>query len=281
MRAGPPASTCAIASHCLSTPESPDPMPATSDGWLITREEIAAWTLRDDEQLLVVNKPALVVCHPSKNGPWSSLVGACREYSGLERVHLVFRLDRETSGVIVLAKERTLASKLQTAVEQRRVAKRYLAILHGEFSGERIVDVPIGPDLGSIVNLKRRAALTPEAKPAQTIFRALAVANGFTVVEAVPLTGRTHQIRAHAEWLGHRVVGDKLYGPSPACYLEFVESGWTESLAQRLLLNRQALHCARVEFQLADGPMPVAAPPTPDLVAFVRERMQVDLLSVM
>jgi 23S rRNA pseudouridine1911/1915/1917 synthase len=255
-------------------------MPETSDGWHITREEIAAWTLRDDEHLLVVNKPALVVCHPSKNGPWSSLVGACREYAALERVHLVFRLDRETSGVIVLAKERPLASNLQTAVERRRVAKSYLAIVHGEFSGEREVDVPIGPDLASIVNLKRRAAPSPEAKPARTIFRAIVAARGFTVVEAVPVTGRTHQIRAHAEWLGHRIVGDKLYGPSPACYLEFVEGGWTESLAQRLLLNRQALHCARVEFQLDDGPMPFAAPPTPDLVAFARERMQVDLAAL-
>lgn len=255
-------------------------MPATDDGWMITRGELASWVVREDEHVLVVNKPPFVVCHPSKHGPWSSLVGASREYTGLARMHLVFRLDRETSGVVVLAKEAATASRLQTAVERRRVAKRYVAILTGEWSGERDVDVPIGPDLGSVVVAKRRAAPGPEAQPARTLFRALATGGGFTVAEAVPLTGRTHQIRAHAEWLGHRVVGDKIYGPSPACFLEFVEHGWSESLERRLLLGRQALHCARVEFALDDGPVACAAPPTADLAAFARDRMGVDLLAV-
>ncbi len=244
---------------------------------LINREDFASWVVQDDAALLVVNKPPFVVVHPSKAGPWSSLVGAAREFTGLARMHLVFRLDRETSGVVVLAKERGWASRLQTAVQQRRVAKRYLAILHGEFSGERVVDVPIGPDLGSVVFAKRRAAPAPEAVPARTIFRARACAGGFTIVEAEPVTGRTHQIRAHAEWLGYRVVGDKIYGPSPACFLEFLEGGWNASLAQRLLLDRQALHCASMTFQLADGPLTFTAPPTADLVAFARERMGLDL----
>ncbi len=245
---------------------------------MITPEELASWIIREDERLLLLNKPPLVVCHPSKHGPWSSLVSACREYCGLERVHLIFRLDRETSGALVLAKERALASRLQTAVERRQVGKRYLAILEGDFSGEREVDVPIGPDLGSVVVAKRRAAPAPEAAPALTRFRALASGGGFTVVEAEPVTGRTHQIRAHAEWLGRRVVGDKIYGPSPACFLEFIEDGWTESLAARLPLERQALHCLSVDFRLADGErMTFEAPPTPDLVAFARERMGLDL----
>lgn len=256
-------------------------MPETPDGWMITREEFASWIVREDERLLVLNKPALVVVHPSKNGPWSSVVGAAREYTGLERVHLIFRLDRETSGVVVLAKERTLASQLQVAVEKRRNTKRYLVILQGELpDGEHVVDQPIGPDLGSVVFSKRRAGPAPEAQDARTIFRTLAHAGGFSVVEAVPVTGRTHQIRAHAEWLGHRVVGDKVYGGSPSCFLEFMEGGWTESLEKRLLLKRQALHCLRVEFALHDGPLVGEAPPTPDLVEFARERMGIDLLKV-
>jgi 23S rRNA pseudouridine1911/1915/1917 synthase len=246
----------------------------------ITRDEFASWIVHDEDSMLVVNKPPFVVVHPSKAGPWSSLVGAAREFTGLARIHLVFRLDRETSGVVVLAKESTQASRLQTAVQERRVAKRYLGIVQGEFSGEREVDVPIGPDLGSVVFAKRRAAPAPEAVPARTIFRALASGGGFTVVEAEPVTGRTHQIRAHAEWLGHRVVGDKVYGPSPKCFLEFLEGGWSESLAQRLLLDRQALHCAGVTFQLDDGPLTFTAPPTADLVAFARERIGVDLLAL-
>lgn len=142
--------------------------------------------------------------------------------------------------------------------------------------------MPIGPDLGSVVVARRRAAHTPEAVPALTRFRALATGGGFTVVEAEPVTGRTHQIRAHAEWLGHRVVGDKIYGPSPQCFLEFIADGWTESLAARLPLNRQALHCLRVEFNLADGErMTFEAPPTPDLAAFARDRMGVNLMDLM
>ena len=256
-------------------------MPETPEGFLITREEFASWIVREDERLLVLNKPALVVVHPSKNGPWSSVVGAAREFTGLARVHLVFRLDRETSGVVVLAKERTLASELQVAVEQRRNAKRYLVILQGELAeGDHVVDVPIGPDLGSIVFSKRRAGPAPEAQAAKTVFRTLAHGGGFSVVEAVPVTGRTHQIRAHAEWLGHRVVGDKVFGGSPSCVLDFIEGGWTESLEKRLLLNRQALHCLSVEFALKDGPLRCEAPPTPDLVCFARERIGVDLMEV-
>ncbi|HEX9784044.1 MAG TPA: RluA family pseudouridine synthase [Opitutaceae bacterium] len=255
-------------------------MAETENGFLITPAELASWIIREDDRLMLLNKPPLVVCHPSKHGPWSSLVSACREYSRLARIHLVFRLDRETSGVLVLAKERMMASWLQTAVERRQVGKRYLAILEGEFSGEREVDVPIGPDLGSVVAAKRRAAPAPDAKSALTRFRALASGGGYTIVEAAPLTGRTHQIRAHAEWLGHRVVGDKIYGPSPACFLEFLEDGWTDSLARRLPLNRQALHCLRVEFRLGDETMVFEAPPTADLVAFARERMGVDLEKV-
>ncbi len=255
-------------------------MPATSDGFQITREELAAWVLRDDADVLVVNKPALVVCHPSKAGPWSSLVGACREFTGLARLHLVFRLDRETSGVVVLAKHPALASRLQTAVQERRVAKRYLAILEGALEGEHEVDAPIGPDLTSVVVAKRRAGPGPEARPALTRFRALASGGGRTVVEANPVTGRTHQIRAHAEWLGRRVVGDKIYGPSPQCFLDFIETGWTEALARRLALPRQALHCARVRFALADGAMEFRAPPPEDLVEFARARMGVDLPAV-
>lgn len=249
----------------------------SSEPLLITPEALASWIVFQDERVVVVNKPAHVVVHPSKAGPWSSLVGAMREFTGLARIHLVFRLDRETSGVVVLAKEQRMASQLQTAVERRRVAKSYLAIVQGKLAGERVVDVPIGPDLGSVVRAKRRAAPSPEARPARTEFRALASGGGFTIVAVCPLTGRTHQIRAHAEWLSHRVVGDKVYGPSPTCFLEFREHGWTESLARRLLLHRQALHCLRVEFQLFDGSLPFAAPPTPDLVAFAHDRMGVDL----
>src|SRR5580704_15287924 len=108
------------------------PRPQRTDVPLIDPADFRSWILHEDEHLLVVNKPGDVVCHPSKAGPWSSLVGAAREYLGLPTMHLVFRLDRETSGVVVLAKDAATASRLQVAMQKRRVGKSYLAVLTGE-----------------------------------------------------------------------------------------------------------------------------------------------------
>ena len=101
---------------------------------MIAPEEVPPWIVYEDARLLVVNKPGDIVCHPSKAGPWSSLVGALREYAKLDVVHLVFRLDRETSGIVVLAKDAKMASRLQRAVQERKVAKAYLAVLTGELA---------------------------------------------------------------------------------------------------------------------------------------------------
>src|SRR5215212_2739562 len=118
---------------------------------MISPEEVTNWVVYEDERLLVVNKPGDVVCHPSKAGPWSSLVGALREHSGLETVHLVFRLDRETSGVVVLTKDSATASRLQTAMQKRKVGKVYLAILIGELAAPVTVDQALGDDVATPV----------------------------------------------------------------------------------------------------------------------------------
>src|SRR3954470_21148200 len=109
---------------------------------MIAPAELPSWIIFEDERLLVVNKPGDVVCHPSKAGPWSSLVGALREYANLPTVHLIFRLDRETSGVVVLAKDPKTASRLQVAMQERKVGKTYLAILCGELAGPITVNQP-------------------------------------------------------------------------------------------------------------------------------------------
>jgi len=82
-----------------------------------------------------------------------------------------------------------------------------------------------------------------------THFTPLATGGGFTLARVVTDTGRKHQIRAHAQWLGHMLVGDKIYGPDARCYLEFIDQGWTEALAAKLLLPRQALHCAEIDLR--------------------------------
>jgi len=94
--------------------------------------ELPQWLIEEDDDFFVFDKPGWLVCHPSKDGPWSSLVGAVREWKGLTTLHLVSRLDRETSGIILIAKHAAAASLSQTAMERRWVSKTYYAILKGE-----------------------------------------------------------------------------------------------------------------------------------------------------
>ena len=240
---------------------------------LIEPDEFRSWILFEDERLLVLNKPGLIVCHPSKHGPRSSLVGAVKEFTGLAAAHLIFRLDRETSGVVVLAKDPVTAARLQRAMERRTVHKRYFVILEGELAGPVRVDQPLGKDVASVVWTKDTVTSAPGSKAAVTLFTPLVARHGFTFAEVRPETGRKHQIRAHAEWLQHRVVGDKVYGPDAQLYVEFVSQGWNEKLAAALPLPRQALHCAEIDFGNA-GEMQVFRAPLPeDLRAFCRERL--------
>jgi len=254
---------------------------------LISEAELRTWIVHEDDEVVVLNKPGDVVCHPSKAGPWSSLVGAVREGLGLAQVHLVFRLDRETSGVVVIAKTPPVASRLQRAMQERRVGKVYWAILTGELREPRTVDQPLGDDLSSPVFIK--TAVRADGAAARTHFEPLAYvgggarageakatgqggADGFTLARVVTETGRKHQIRAHAQWLGHSLVGDKIYGPDERCYLEFIDKGWNEDLAAKLLLPRQALHCAEIDFRVAGLPQVFTAPLAEDMREFAVSR---------
>jgi len=222
--------------------------------------ELPGWFVAVDDDYIVVNKPGWVVCHPSKDGPWSSLVGACREHFGVDVLHLVSRLDRETSGIILLARNRQAARVAQMAMEHRQVDKTYHAILRGELSGAVTVDQPLAKDFGSPVHSKVAVREDRTAQKAVTRFKPLQVKDGWTLAEIEPVTGRKHQIRAHAEWLGLPVAGDKLYGGDPSLYLEFVEQGWTPRMAAALPLRRQALHAARLSFRARELNRVFAAP---------------------
>ena len=239
---------------------------------MIAAGEVPGWIVFEDERLLVVDKPGDVVCHPSKAGPWSSLVGALREYARLPTVHLVFRLDRETSGIVVLAKDADMARRLQMAMQQRKIGKVYLAILTGELQDSVTVNQPLGDDITSPVFVKSAVVGAGEGQPAISHFVPLARASGVTLARVVTETGRKHQIRAHAQWLGHSLVGDKIYGPDARLYLDFIDHGWTDALAARLLLPRQALHCAEIDLRAARLPYVFSAPLAADLREFLRSR---------
>jgi 23S rRNA pseudouridine1911/1915/1917 synthase len=233
---------------------------------LISPEELCSWIIFEDDRLLVINKPGDVVCHPSKAGPWSSLVGAAREHTGRAMLHLIFRLDRETSGVVVLAKDPATAARLQKAMQRRLVGKTYEAILTGRLERTVTVDQPLGDDVTSPVFTK--SAVVAGGQPSVTHFEPITTTDRFTLARVITETGRKHQIRIHAGWLGHPLVGDKIYGPDARLYLEFIEHGWTPRLAEQLLLPRQALHCARIDLRPARWEQVFTAPLPEDLSRF-------------
>jgi 23S rRNA pseudouridine1911/1915/1917 synthase len=251
-----------------------DPLPPAIPP-LVQPEELPNWVLLNDERLLVIDKPGWLVVHPSKNGPWSSLAGAVREGLGLDTIRFIYRLDRETSGVIILGKDEATGSRLQKAMGKRVIGKAYVAILEGELAGPTIVDQWLGPDLSAGVTVKQRVvpADSPDSQSAKTIFHPLVVRGGYTLVGVELLTGRKHQIRAHAEFIGHRVAGDKLYGPDPRLYLEFAMHGWTERHSALLALTRQALHCAAIDLRPAWMDYVLRAPWPADLARFAAREM--------
>ena len=248
-----------------------------SEAPLIKPEEFPSWILSEDADLVVVNKPGWVVCHPSKNGPWSSLVGAAREHYQTERLHLVARLDRETSGLVLLARHRKAASILQQAFENRMTTKTYLAILEGELRERHEVSRALEGDPTSAVAVKQRVSTDGTGVKAQTTFVPLAYGGGRTLCKVRPHSGRKHQIRVHAQWLGHPIAGDKLYGADETLYLEFTREGLTQRLQAALPLPRQALHAWKLELHAPGAPQAqFQAPVHEDMTRFMREVMGID-----
>lgn len=214
-----------------------------ADSPLIDPNSFPNWIIYEDEHILVLDKPGWLVCHPSKNGPWSSLVGAAKEYLGVESVHLASRLDRETSGVVLLAKHRGAASRWQKGIEVKAVRRSYLTILEGEMDGSREISTFLGKDPNSEVFVKQRVTEnSKKSQRAESCFIPLVVKKGYTFALVLTRTGRKHQIRVHAQSIGYPLVGEKLYGRDETYYLRFCEGGWKNEWMEDLGMSRQALH---------------------------------------
>ncbi len=263
-----------------SVQQSPNPEEFGETAGLVDMAVFPKWIIFEDENLLVLNKPGWLVCHPSKNGPLSSLVGAAREYLGADVLHLVSRLDRETSGVVVLAKNKAAASAAQKAVDGKGcVKKKYIALLEGRLEATVTISQPLADDKKSLVAIKTCCAIQkPSAKNALTIFKPLAVSQSpdfppATLAEVEIITGRKHQIRAHAQWMNHCVVADKIYGRDETLYLDFIEKGFTQEMAKVLPMKRQALHAYSMDFSKVFSPEHVfVAPLLPDFIEFIESR---------
>ncbi len=222
-------------------------------------------TIIDETQdLLVINKPPHLLVHPTKPGGPITLWDQLKELLAFEcinggQVSLIHRLDRETSGILLVAKHHQAARTYAMALEHGDFKKEYQAIVVGwPKEDQGTIDAPLlrkGEVTPSKVWLQR--AVHPSGAPAITDFQ---IEKRFThpfhgplsLVRCWPRTGRTHQIRVHLAYLGHPIVGDKIYGPSEECYLEFIETGWTPALEKKLWLPRHALHASGLEVSLPE-----------------------------
>jgi 23S rRNA pseudouridine1911/1915/1917 synthase len=198
------------------------------------------------------------------------------------QVSVITRLDRETSGLVLVAKTHGAARELHTLIERQLLTKRYLAIVSGwPDDNEFEVDQPLlrqGTVAPSKIWLKQ--AVHPSGYPSRTRFRVIRRFENphgkFALLECEPLTGRTHQIRVHLAFLGYPIVGDKIYGPDENCYLEFIETGWTPTLAGRLLIDHHALYASSLTFTLSGEEFAFSSPLPADLCGFCAYEIKTD-----
>jgi len=241
---------------------------------------LAAPVLYEDEELLAVDKPAGLPTHPGGRYFRHTLWAVLKEQHGLEAPAFVNRLDRETSGVVLAAKTPRAAQHCRQQFARRQVEKIYLAIVEGRFPDALTARGFLQSDPDSPVRKQRRfipapadAAAPPPAagETAETAFRRLYRTADLSLVEARPLTGRLHQIRATLRALGYPIVGDKLYGPDPALFIRFCRDELSPADRQRLRLDRQALHAAvlRLRHPGSGQELRLAAPLPADLAALL------------
>jgi 23S rRNA pseudouridine1911/1915/1917 synthase len=213
--------------------------------------------LYEDEVLFIINKPANLPVHPAGRYFFNTLLVHLRTQGHLtplkaqREYFLVHRIDKETSGVLVLAKERSVCAKLSRQFADRTTEKRYLAVVRGLTPESFSVDKGIKRSTTSRVELKMTTATEEEGgQPAFTHFERLGVYGDFSLVECFPKTGRQHQIRLHLDSVGHPIVGDKLYGMDEDEAFRFFERQFISPEAEaKLLLPRHALHAAGIRFE--------------------------------
>ncbi len=230
-----------------------------------TEEELYVETgykiLHEDDFFLVVDKPAPLPVHAVGRFKEKNLLSLLIKDLGPspEGLRIVNRLDSETSGLVLVAKSSQMAGKLGILFENRQVAKEYHAVVIGTpKASEGTISDSLGLNVESGHNIR---ASDPAGEKAQTDYQVLSSAGGYSLLKVMPRTGRTHQIRAHLSFLGHPIVGDKIY-IDPRIFERYIHEGWLEEMRPVVKAERLLLHASRLEFR---------HPVTGELVKFTSE----------
>ncbi len=201
--------------------------------------------LYEDDWFLAVSKSGDLPTHPSGRYFANTLLMLLQD-ARREKLFPLHRLDRETSGVILFARDQETAAKFQKKFSGAR--KTYFAVVRGDFpAGTMTIDVPIGNDGNSLITKKRKAYPGAD-ETAVTHLRRMFRLGDCTVIKAIPETGRMHQIRVHCDFAGFPILGDKLYGADDSVFLDFIKNGLTDELHAKLGFHRTALHSRAYSF---------------------------------
>lgn len=225
---------------------------------LMPAEEISFGVVFEDQWLLIVNKPAGLIVHPTGQNPSGTLTNAVQHYldrnsafPGQAKPGVVHRLDRDTSGVVALAKDHLSHRLLSIQFQRERISKSYIALVDGVVKSDSgTIDLPIGRARSGASALMTCQADAVDAKPSKTNYEVIERFARHTLVKAKPRTGRLHQIRVHLSTIGHPVVGDDFYGILGELKPDRVRPLPGEPAAAPIspYIGRQALHAAELSF---------------------------------
>lgn len=226
----------------------------------------------EDADLVIVNKPPGLLVIPDRFNSALPSLNKMLEQKIQQRIWVVHRLDRDTSGIVCFAKNEQAHKYLSLLFQERDVRKYYVALVNGIVSQpEGTIDGPIGEH----PFIKGKMVISKKGKPATTVYKVLEQWQLYSLIECRILTGRTHQIRVHMQSIGNPIVCDELYGDGKPFFLSNIKRKYRLSdkdEQERPLLNRLGLHASRLEFKKEDGTNIIAEAPLPkDIAACVKQ----------
>jgi 23S rRNA pseudouridine1911/1915/1917 synthase len=201
----------------------------------------------EGDNFIAVNKPAGMIVHPTGYGEQDTLVNAAANMKRGDTVHAINRLDRDTTGIVLLAFDKKKAAELAELIKDRNVYKEYTCLVHGRVAGKGNIELEISNGGNGA---KCRKAVETGGKSAATVYEPKGYYKGATLLKVIIKTGRTHQIRAHMQFIKHPIIGDKTYGNLEA----------DEKLLGDNAPKRQLLHAGLMEFKLNKQLVSITAP---------------------